>query len=192
MYKRYKGKVNRHRIHHHPEEFRKFHRYIFWLRPAALLIPIILVYLMFRFIGVKSVTIFFALAFTAKEVIHLIIMLRLEKRIIKPVEKLKIGVEQIAEGNYEVRIESKVFNEIGILTDEFNKMAAKLNENEKLKQIYEENRKTLIANISHDLKTPITTVNGYIEALIDGVVTSPEKVDSYLKIIESNMTYMNN
>lgn len=177
---------------HRREEFRKFHRYLIWLRPIALLIPILLVYLMFRFIGVKSITIFFAVVFTAKEIIHLLIMIRLEKRIIKPVEKLKDGVEQIAKGNYDVKIESKVFNEIGILIDEFNKMAEKLNENEKLKQIYEENRKALIANISHDLKTPITSINGYIEALIDGVITSPEKINSYLRIIESNMTYMNN
>ena len=180
-----------HAVHLH-EEFRKFHRYLIWLRPAALLIPILLVYLMFRFIGVKSITIFFAVVFTAKEILHLLILMRLEKRIIKPVVKLKAGVEEIAKGNYDVKIESRVFNEVGVLINEFNKMAEKLSQNEKMKQTYEENRKALIANISHDLKTPITSINGYIEALLDGVITSPEKINSYLKIIESNMTYMNN
>jgi signal transduction histidine kinase len=179
-------------IDHRHEEFRKIHRYLRWLRPAALLITILLVYLIFKFIGIKTITIFFAVLFTAKEIIHLLILLRMEKRIMKPIEKLKVGVEQIAKGNYEVKVENTVFNEVGILINEFNKMAEQLNESEKTKQIYEENRKALIANISHDLKTPITSINGYIEAILDGVVTSPDKVNSYLNTIESNMVYMNN
>lgn len=61
-----------------------------------------------------------------------------------------------------------------------------------MKLEYEENRKALIANISHDLKTPITSINGYIEALVDGVVTSPDKVNNYLNIIHNNTTYINN
>lgn len=191
MSRKYYNKWRAHKIHHH-EEFRKFHRYLNWLRPLSLVIPILLIYLMFKFIGIKTLTIFFAVIFTAKEIVHLIIMVRLEKRIIKPIEKLESGVEEIAKGNYNVRIQNSVFNEVGILIDDFNKMAEKLNENEKMKQVYEENRKDLIANISHDLKTPITSINGYIEALIDGVITSPEKVNSYLRIIENNMTYMNN
>jgi signal transduction histidine kinase len=178
-------------IDHHHEEFRKIHRYLRWLRPAALLITGLLIYLIFRFIGVKSITIFFAVVFTVKEIIHLLILFRMEKRIIRPIERLKDGVEQIAKGNYEVKIENTIFNEVGILINQFNKMAERLNESEKTKQIYEENRKALIANISHDLKTPITSINGYVEAILDGVVTSPEKVNSYLKTIESNMTYMN-
>lgn len=61
-----------------------------------------------------------------------------------------------------------------------------------MQQEYEENRKELIANISHDLKTPITSINGYIEALVDGVVTSPDKVNNYLRVIYNNTTYINN
>jgi len=70
-------------------------------------------------------------------------------------------------------------------------MAGKLHENETLKQEYEENRKTLIANISHDLKTPIAAIQGYIEAIQDGVVTSPEKMNQYLQIISKNTVYIN-
>jgi signal transduction histidine kinase len=173
------------------QEFRKIHRYLRWLRPAALIVTFLIIYSIIRFTGFKPIPVFFAVVFTAKEIIHIIIMLRLEKRIIKPIENLKNGVEQISRGNYEVKIENTVFNEVGILIDEFNEMAQKLKESERTKQTYEENRKALIANISHDLKTPITSINGYIEAILDGVVTSPEKVESYLKIIESNMIYMN-
>ncbi|OAA91067.1 sensor histidine kinase [Clostridium ljungdahlii] len=181
-----------HEIHHrHRDEFRLCHKYLIWLRPMAFLINIFIIYLIFKVVGIKAITIFFAVIFTAKEIAHLYIYWRLEKRIMKPIESLKTGVEQIAKGNYEVRIEKKVYNEIGILIDEFNKMAEKLEQGEKLKKEYEENRKTLIANISHDLKTPITSINGYVEAILDGVAHSPDKVNSYLKTIHSNIDYIN-
>jgi len=182
-----------HRGHHkhHNKEFHQFQRYLKWLRPVTFLIPIAVIYLIFHFIGVKVITIFIAVIFGANQIIHLLILLSLEKRIIKPIEKLQKGVEQISSGNYEVRIENDIFNEIGILIHEFNDMAEKLQNSEEEKQEYEENRKALIANISHDLKTPITSVSGYIEVILDGVVTSPEKINSYLKIVESNMNYMN-
>ncbi len=52
--------------------------------------------------------------------------------------------------------------------------------------LYENNRKELIANISHDLKTPITTIKGYTEGIRDGIPNSPEKMDKYLQIIYNN------
>lgn len=181
-----------HEIHHrHKDEFRLCHKYLIWLRPMAFLVNIFIIYLIFKVVGIKAITIFFAVIFTAKEFAHLYIYWRLEKRIMKPIESLKTGVEQIAKGNYEVRIEKKVYNEIGILIDEFNKMAEKLEQGEKLKKEYEENRKTLIANISHDLKTPITSINGYVEAILDGVAHSPDTINSYLKTIHSNIDYIN-
>lgn len=179
-------------IHHrHKNEFRLCHKYLIWLRPMTFFINIVIIYLIFKVVGVKAITIFFAAIFTAKEMAHLYIYWRLEKRIMKPIESLRTGVEQIAKGNYEVRIEKKVYNEIGILIDEFNKMAEKLEQGEKLKKEYEENRKTLIANISHDLKTPITSINGYVEAILDGVAHSPDTINSYLKTIHSNIDYIN-
>ena len=69
-------------------------------------------------------------------------------------------------------------------------MASKLEEGEKIKKEYEENRKALLANVSHDLKTPITCINGYVEGLLENVV-SKDNVDNYLKVIKSNAEYMN-
>jgi len=182
-----------HRGHHKHtnKEFHQFQRYLKWLRPVTFLIPIAIIYLIFHFIGVQVITIFVAVIFGANQIVHLLILLSLEKRIIKPIEKLQKGVEQISNGNYDVRIENDVFNEIGILIYDFNGMAEKLQKSEEEKHEYEDNRKALIANISHDLKTPMTSVSGYIEVILDGVVTSPEKIKSYLKIVESNMNYMN-
>lgn len=180
---------NRHQKH--KNEFYLCHKYLIWLRPVAFFINIFIIYLIFKLVGVKTITMFFAVIFTAKEIVHLYIYWRLEKRVMKPIESLKTGVTQIAKGNYDVRIEKKVYNEIGILIDEFNEMAEKLQQGEKLKKEYEENRKTLIANISHDLKTPITSINGYVEAILDGVATSPDTIGNYLKTIHNNIDYIN-
>lgn len=186
--------IHHHHVHHHKQfsEFRRIHRCLRWLRPAGLLMSIFLLFLLFEFVGFKVITILFVVIFIIKEIIHIYITIRMEKRIMEPIEKLKDGVEQIAKGNYDIRIDNDVYNEIGILIYDFNKMAEALSKAEKMKQEYEENRKSLIANISHDLKTPITSINGYIEALVDGVVTSPDKVNNYLKVIHSNTTYINN
>ena len=182
-----------HKLHHKQfNEFNRIHRYLRWLRPVGFLISILLLFLIFKFVGVEVITIFFAVIFIINQIANIYITMRMEKRIMRPIEKLKDGVEQIAKGNYDVKIDNEIYNEIGILIYDFNEMAETLKKAEKIKQEYEENRKALIANISHDLKTPITSINGYIEALVEGVVTSPDKVNNYLKIIHSNTTYINN
>lgn len=194
---RYELVYEHQKIHHNSHhkqfnEFNRIHRYLRWMRPTGILISILLVFSIFKFVDVKAITIFFAIIFIIHQSSHIYITMRMEKRIMKPIEKLKDGVEQIARGNYDVKIDNDVYNEIGILIYDFNKMAETLKKSEEMKLEYEENRKALIANISHDLKTPITSINGYIEALVDGVVTSPDKVNNYLNIIHNNTTYINN
>lgn len=186
--------VHKHHKHHHRQfnEFKRIHKYLRWLRPVEFLLSIFMLFLIFKYVEMREVFIVFVVIFTLKEIVHIYISMRMEKRIMAPIEKLKDGVDQIAKGNYDVKIENNIYNEIGLLIYDFNKMAETLKQAEKTKNEYEENRKALIANISHDLKTPITSINGYIEALVDGVVTSPDKVNSYLKIIHSNTTYINN
>ncbi|AQR98001.1 sensor histidine kinase YycG [Clostridium saccharoperbutylacetonicum] len=182
-----------HESHHKQlNEFKKIHRYLRWMRPIGLLISIVLIFCIFKFVNVEAITIFFGAVFIIHQIFQTYITMRMEKRIMRPIEKLKDGVEQIAKGNYDVKIDNEIHNEIGLLIYDFNKMAESLRNSEKLKLEYEENRKALIANISHDLKTPITSINGYIEALVDGVVTSPDKVNNYLNIIHNNTVYINN
>jgi signal transduction histidine kinase len=182
-----------HKLYHKQfNEFNRIHRYLRWMRPVGILMSIFLLFLIFKFVGIQAITIFFVVIFIIHQGTQIYITMRMEKRIMQPIEKLKDGVGQIAKGNYDVRIENEIDNEIGMLIYDFNEMAETLSQAERMKQEYEENRKALIANISHDLKTPITSINGYIEALVDGVVTSPDKVNNYLKIIHNNTTYINN
>ncbi|MHB8076364.1 sensor histidine kinase [Desulfosporosinus fructosivorans] len=184
---------------HHQEfvrkhrEFTQYHKSLRFLRPVSIVFNLIILYLLFRWVGIKSISIFFAVFLIIKEVLQFSFLWRLEKRVFAPIDKLKVGVEEISRGNYNVKVERDIVTDlgfIGLLVDSFNEMAQKLQASEILKSEYEENRKTLIANISHDLKTPISSVQGYIEAIQDGVVISPEKIAKYLKTIYQNTVYM--
>lgn len=175
---------------HHHHEFRKYHQYFRFFRPAFVLFNILILYLLFSWVGFKGIGIFFAILIAGKELFQFIFLLRLEKRIFMPIEQLKLGVDEIAKGNYNVKIDCTIPNDLGLLIFSFNEMAQKLYQTEQLQSEYEENRKTLIANISHDLKTPITAIQGYIEALLEGKINQ-EDTAKYLKTIHHNTVYIN-
>lgn len=105
------------------------------------------------------------------------------KSIIHPIKKLTIAARKISEGDLEYKITSNKKDELGELTNTFDAMRIKLKEAKDSQQQYEENRKELIASISHDLKTPLTSIKGYIIGLKDGVANTPEKMERYLNTI---------
>jgi signal transduction histidine kinase len=176
---------------HHHREFQRAHRHFRYFRPAAILFNILVLYLLFSWVGFKGIGIFLAVIISIKEIFQFLFLLRLEKRVFTPIEKLKLGVDEIAKGNYNVKVEYHVPNDLGLLIFSFNEMAQKLYESEKIQTEYEENRKTLVANISHDLKTPITAIQGYIEALLDGSIKNEDVKDKYLNTIHHNTVYIN-
>lgn len=177
--------------HKHYEEFQKYHKYFKVIRPFIIISNLVIWYLLFRYVGIKSISIFFALFIIIKGVLELFFLWRLEKRIFKPIDKLKNGLDEIAKGNYNVKIEFDDTNVISLLLDSFNDMAVKLQESERIKSEYEENRKTLLANISHDLKTPITSIQGYIELILEENIIPPENTNKYLRTIYNNTVYIN-
>lgn len=105
------------------------------------------------------------------------------KSILNPVNKLMKAAREISEGNLNFQIETKKKDELGQLLQSFEVMRNKLKESTDLQIQYEKNRKELIANISHDLKTPITAIKGYVEGIRDGVANSSEKMDRYTQTI---------
>jgi signal transduction histidine kinase len=183
------------RIHqHHREfhrEFRNYHRYFRYARPFVLIFNLVILCLLFKWVGFKAIGICIAILIVTKEFFQFIFLLRLEKRIIVPIEKLRQGVNEIAKGNYDVHVECATPNDLGLLIASFNEMAEELAQSERVQAEYEDNRKNLIANISHDLKTPITAIQGHIEALLDTPNTSQEKQEKYLKVIHHNTAYLN-
>lgn len=126
-----------------------------------------------------------------KELVSILISRRIYDHILKPVEELKNGLFEVSRGNYGYKIAPTRAPEISELIRVFNNMSQQLHESEREKSAYETSRRELIASISHDLKTPITSINGYIDGIVEGVADSPEKRDAYYKIIQQNARYMN-
>ncbi|EHQ90663.1 HAMP domain-containing sensor histidine kinase [Desulfosporosinus youngiae] len=173
------------------EEFRSMRRSMKFFRPIGFLLTLFLLFLLYYWMGLKAIGVIFALILITKEMVHFTFYRRLEKKVFKPIEQLKNGFTEIGQGNYNVSIQPEVQNEFAQLIHSFNEMALKLQESERINQEYEENRKNLVANISHDLKTPITSIQGYLEMIMEGYVTQPEQLNPYLKTIYSNTVYMN-
>lgn len=105
------------------------------------------------------------------------------RSIVKPLEDLKQAAEQIREGNLDFQINPRGRDEIAKLADAFEEMRYRLKESVEQQMRYEKNRKELISSISHDLKTPITAIKGYVEGIMDGIPVSQERLDQYIKTI---------
>ncbi|KPU44198.1 sensor histidine kinase YycG [Oxobacter pfennigii] len=115
----------------------------------------------------------------------------ISRGIISPLNELSYATEQIANGNLDFKIKYKKSDEIGILCQAFETMRNKLKESLIKQTEYEYSRKELVASISHDLRTPLTSIKGYVEALKDGIITDPDKVSKYLEVIYSKTESMN-
>lgn len=107
------------------------------------------------------------------------------RSIIKPIQQLSEAANKISEGNLNFELTVKGKDEISQLARMFETMRKKLKQTEELNQQYENNRKELITSISHDLKTPITSIKGYVDGIRDGVANTPEKMEKYMDTIYS-------
>lgn len=107
------------------------------------------------------------------------------RSILQPLGKLKEATQQIRDGNldFSLNLEENNDDEIGQLCQDFEEMRIRLKESAEEKLQFDRENRELISNISHDLKTPITAIKGYVEGIMDGVASSPDKLDRYIKVI---------
>lgn len=105
------------------------------------------------------------------------------RSILRPLGKLEEATRKIRDGNLDFTLEVEDEDEIGRLCQDFEEMRLRLKESAEEKVQYDKENKELISNISHDLKTPITAIKGYVEGILDGVAASPERVDKYIRTI---------
>ncbi|NLM10946.1 MAG: HAMP domain-containing protein [Clostridiaceae bacterium] len=112
-------------------------------------------------------------------VISFLLVYILSKRITSPLKQMTDAARKISSGNWKTRIHLKGNDEITVLADSFNQMVDNLENLEKM-------RRDFIANISHELRTPMTSINGFIEGILDGTI--PEnKQEYYLNIVKEEV-----
>ena len=107
----------------------------------------------------------------------------IQKGIFTPINQLNTAMQNIAEGNLEYMLTTEGKGEIAELYRNYEDMRLRLKESLDEKFEHEKKNRELVSNISHDLKTPITAVKGYVEGIMDGVADTPEKMDKYIKTI---------
>ena len=110
--------------------------------------------------------------------------------IVTPIRKLEDATQKIKEGNLDFTVDAEGNDEIGELCQNFESMRKRLKESAEEKLEAEKENRVLISNISHDLKTPITAIKGYVEGIMDGVADTPEKIDRYIRTIYSKVNDM--
>ena len=107
-----------------------------------------------------------------------------------PLVKLKKATQNIKEGNLDFVLEVEGKDEFSQLCQDFEEMRKRLKESTEEKILIDKENTELISNISHDLKTPITAVKGYVEGIMDGVADTPEKMDRSVRTIYNKTNEM--
>jgi signal transduction histidine kinase len=117
---------------------------------------------------------------TSKKLTHII-----TKNIVNPLDTLSFGVTQIRDNNLGFRLDYREDDEFRPVCEAFNEMAARLETMTAERKKNEENHRELIAGISHDLRTPLTSIRAYLEGLQTGIASTPEQQEKYFSTIQS-------
>lgn len=103
------------------------------------------------------------------------------------IHSVKETAEKLAEGDLQARVRVQGQDEVAALANAFNRMAEKLQEADRKQRDLDSMRRDLIAWVSHDLQTPLTSVRAVLEAVTDGVVDDPETVKHYLNTAQRDV-----
>lgn len=105
--------------------------------------------------------------------------------VLKPLKKLSVGAKEIRDGTLDAVIEYDRQDEFGEVCRDFNEMREYLKQSVEQRLEYENRRRELITGISHDLRTPLTSISGYVDGLLDGIAATPKMQARYLKAIKT-------
>lgn len=114
----------------------------------------------------------------------------IEQHLAKPNKALVDGLEAVTLGEYTTRLKFEAEYEYKEIQHSFNYLTAKLQQAEEQRNRYDQEREQLFANLAHDLKTPITTIQGYSRALMDNVISDENKKLNYIKTINDKTHHL--
>lgn len=123
-------------------------------------------------------------------VLSVLIALILVRRITGPVSEMRRVADAISHGNYAARIRRLPRNELGSLGEAINRLAEAVQANISRREKIEKIRREFSSNISHELKTPLTSIKGYVDTLMEGAIDDKENNVRFLRIINSNVERM--
>lgn len=109
-----------------------------------------------------------------------ILSLLLSRTISRPLLKMHRAARSMARGDYSRRVEVKSRDEVGLLANSLNILAAELQEKITALERLDQTRREFVANVSHELRTPLSIIQGYTEALMDGMAESETERQKYL------------
>ena len=101
------------------------------------------------------------------------------EKIVAPLKKISVAARQFASGKFDTRVPVSGSDEVAELATAFNNMAESLDN-------YDTMRNTFISNVSHDLRTPMTSISGFVDGILDGVIP-PEKQEYYLRLVSNEV-----
>ncbi|MGO4495423.1 ATP-binding protein [Paenibacillus sp. 2RAB27] len=138
----------------------------------------------------KFFPILFLMLFIILILTHTLLTIYVSRSIVQPLRKLKNAMKRIQAGDLDFQVHITNKDEIGQLSIAFEQMRKQLKESIQTQIQYEENRKELISNISHDIRTPLTAIRGYVDGLGDGIADTPDKKQKYIEIISAKAEEM--
>ena len=103
----------------------------------------------------------------------------ISERLVSPIRAMSKASKKFAAGHFDVRVPVVGSDEVAELAEAFNNMAASLEHSEEMRRMF-------LANVSHDLRTPMTTISGFIDSILEGAIP-PEKYDYYLGVIATEV-----
>lgn len=131
-------------------------------------------------------TIFLSILLTNRFLIRFVF-----RKIERPLDILTKGVHEIRDGNLDYRIHYDGNDEFLPVCEDFNEMAERLKTSVCQIQRQERSRKELVAGISHDIRSPLTSITAYVEGLLDGIARTPEAQRQYLETIRAKAADLN-
>lgn len=116
---------------------------------------------------------------------NMIFRIIIRQELVVPLQKIRTGMNRIRHGDYDYRIEYEENDPMYELYDDFNEMAVETKRFAVRENQMDERRRQLLLSISHDLRSPMTSIIAYVQGLLDGIAQDEQKRHQYLEVIRA-------